>query len=70
MGTTEYFNHYVADAVTKKEIHLEIGKTNYAGEGPQMYLKFGESQIILSHEDAKAFCEAVTSLEGYFGYQK
>lgn len=70
MGTTQYFNKHVADGATDKEVHLEIGKTNFAGEGPQIYLTLGESHVILSHEDAKAFCEAVTSLEGYFSYQK
>ena len=36
MGTTEYFNKHVADGATDKEVHLEIGKTNFAGEGPHL----------------------------------
>ena len=70
MGTTEYFNQYVVDAATKKELQLEVGKTNYAGEGPQMYLKLGDSYVILSHEDAKAFSEGVASVGRYMGYDE
>lgn len=66
MATTSYFEKHVTDAATEKEIHLEIGRTNYAGEGPQIYLNLGGASVILSHEDAKAFCAAVDEVAGYF----
>jgi hypothetical protein len=70
MATTEYFNRHVADAASDQVVRLEIGRTNFAGEGPQVYMKLGDSEVILSHEDAKAFCEQVADVASYFGYQK
>lgn len=70
MAATEYFNRQVDDAASEKTLHLELGRTNFAGEGPQMYLRLGNSEVILSHEDAKAFCEQVADVASYFGYQK
>lgn len=70
MTTTTYFEKNVKDAATDEEIHVDVGKTNYAGEGPQMYVRLGDSYVILSHEDAKELCEAVDKLGFYFGYSK
>jgi hypothetical protein len=70
MGTTAYFDKDVTDAATDKPLRLEVGTSGFAGNGPQLYLNLGESSVLLSHEDAKAFCEAVTKVEGYFGYLK
>lgn len=67
MGTTTYFEKEVKDSVDGEYKPLDVGKTNYAGEGPQMYLKLGSEYIILSHEDAKAFCEGVEGVAFYFG---
>lgn len=70
MGTTTYFEKDVKDAASGEVLELDVGKTNYAGEGPQMYLKLGNSYVILSHEDAKAFCEGVEGVAHYLGYWK
>ena len=67
MGTTTYFEKMVVDTADGKEIELDVGKTNYADEGPQMYLKLGDAYVILSHKDAKAFCEGVEGVAHYFG---
>ncbi len=67
MATDTYFEKIVTDAATGEEFALDVGKTNYAGEGPQMYLKLGDAHVILSHEDAKAFCEGVAAVARYFG---
>lgn len=70
MTTTTYFEKEIKDAASGELMELDVGKTNYAGDGPQMYLKLGDSHVILSHEDAKAFCEGVESVAFYFGYNK
>lgn len=66
MATTEYFNKDVTDAAGGEEYNLEVGTTNFAGEGPQMYLNFAGKGMILSHKDAKEFTEAVESIASYF----
>lgn len=68
MGTTSYFDKTVKDAAHGNEFNLEVGKTNFAGEGPQLYLKLGDSHMILSHDDAKEFCEGVADVARYFSY--
>lgn len=70
MTTTTHFEKVVKDAGTDKEIGVDVGRTNFAGEGPQMYLKLGDSEVILSKDDAKAFCEAVAEVGSYFGFQE
>lgn len=70
MGTTTYFEKEVKDAANGEFLELDVGKTNFAGDGPQMYLKLGDSYVILSHEDAKAFCEGVEGVAGYFSHWK
>jgi hypothetical protein len=70
MATTQYFNKDVTDAAGGEEYNLEIGTTNYAGEGPQVYLNFGGKGMILSHKDAKEFAEAVENIAFYFGQWK
>lgn len=70
MGTTCYFEETVKDALGKHDVHLEVGTTGYAGDGPQMYIKWDEdSGLILSHADAKKLCEAFEGIASYFGYQ-
>ncbi|MBC7147302.1 MAG: hypothetical protein H5U24_18165 [Thioclava marina] len=68
MTTTTYFEKIVKDASSDGEVHVDVGKTNYAGEGPQMYVRLGESYVILSHEDAKEFCAGVAAVGRYFSY--
>lgn len=68
MATNAYFEEIVTDAAAKQHLHVEVGTTNFAGSGPQMYLRVGEGYVILSHEDAKALCEAVGNVESYFRY--
>lgn len=70
MATTEYFNRTVTDAASDETATLEVGTSNYAGEGPQMYLNLNGESVLLSHEDAKAFCQAVSDVAFYFSYSK
>lgn len=49
---------------------VELGTTNYGGEGPQMYINFGESSLLLSHKDAKEFTEAVERVASYLSYNR
>lgn len=69
MTTTTHFEKNVKDAATDEEIHLDVGRTNFAGEGPQMYLRLGDSYVILSHDDAKDFCAGAAAVGRYFGYE-
>lgn len=70
--TTEYFNGQVTDdgSNEKREVHLEVGTTNFGGNGPQLYLNLDGAHVILSHEDAKAFCEGVAGVARYFQYDR
>ena len=70
MGTTQYLNKDVIDAAEGEKLTLEVGTTNYAGEGPQMYLNFGGKGVIRSHEDAKEFADAIEGIALYFGHWK
>lgn len=70
MGTNVYYDDEVKDEINGKSFHLEVGTTGYAGNGPQMFLNVDGASILLSHKDAKAFCEAVTSVASYFSYLK
>lgn len=66
MGTNCYFEEHVVDALSDEEIHLEVGTNSASGEGPQMYLNLGTASVLLSHEDAKKFAEAVENVAFYF----
>lgn len=69
MGTTTYFEKTVTDFADKKnKVDVELGTTNYGGEGPQMYVNFGNQSLLLSHRDAKAFAQAVDKVASYLGY--
>ena len=70
MTTTTYFEKTVKDASTDKDVHVDVGTTNFVGEGPQMYLQVGDGYVILSHEDAKVFCEGVAATARYLGYSE
>ncbi len=71
MGTTTYFEKTVTDFVEKKnKVDVELGTTNYGGEGPQMYVNFGEQSLLLSHKDAKEFTDAVEKVASYLGYNR
>ncbi len=70
MGTTSYFEKEVKDSASEDSFAVEVGTTNFAGDGPQMFLKLGTSSLILNHEDAKAFCEGVEGVAHYFGNWK
>jgi hypothetical protein len=68
MGTTAYFSKTVIDDLDKSDsIELEIGTTSYKGDGPQMYIKFGDQTFLLSHQDAKELTEGVERVASYFG---
>jgi hypothetical protein len=68
MGTISYFEREVNDEETEKPIVLEVGTTGYKSNGPQLFLKVGRHFVILSHEEAKEFCDQVSIIDRYFGY--
>lgn len=73
MGTMTYFEKQVQDCGDMKgdrHVNLQVGTTGYATHGPQMFLKLGESEVILSHDDAKALCEKIEDIASYFGHWK
>lgn len=69
MGTTCYFEENVKDEADGEVRELEVGTSGYAGNGPQFYLKFDGASVLLSHEDAKKFYQAVDGIAGYLGYR-
>ena len=70
MGTTTYFEHDVKDAANGELLHLDVGTSGYAGNGPQMYIRLGEESVLLSHEDAKKLCDGIEGIAHYLGYWK
>lgn len=68
--TNSYFEKIAIDGATDKEVHIDVGTTNFAENGPQMYVQVGDGHVILSPEDAKAFCKAVAGVAHYFGYEQ
>lgn len=70
MATNEYFNRTVTDAASDESATVEVGTSTFSGEGPQMYLNLNGESVLLSHDDAKALCEAVERVASYFGYFK
>ena len=70
MGTTCYFDENVKNEADGKVHELEIGTSSYAGNGPQFYLKVDGASVLLSHKDAKKFCEAVDGISGYLAYRR
>ncbi|MBO9122514.1 MULTISPECIES: hypothetical protein [unclassified Rhizobium] len=70
MGTICYFEENVKDDADGEVHQLEIGTSGYGGNGPQLYLNLNGESVLLSHADAKKFCEAVDGIAGYFGYRK
>ena len=68
MGTTTYFEDDVKDASKDEVLHLDIGTTGFAGNGPQLYIKLGKESIILSHEDAKRLCDGIEGIARNLGY--
>ncbi|MBK1968877.1 hypothetical protein JIX59_05960 [Brevundimonas diminuta] len=69
MGTIVYFDQEVKCADTALDTTIELGTTGYAGNGPQLFLAFGDHRIIMSHEDAKQFYVAAEGIANYFGYE-
>ena len=70
MGTTTYFEDDVKDAAKGEFLHLDVGTTGFAGNGPQMYINLGGKGIILSHDDAKRLCDGIEGIAHYLGYRK
>lgn len=70
MATNEYYNEDVQDCGSNRFCKLQAGTTNYAGEGPQMYIRLNGQDVILSHEDARAFSEAVGNIGRYLGLSR
>ena len=70
MGTNAYFEDQVIGADDGKIVRAEVGTTTYAGDGPKLYLKLGDSEVIMSHTDAKLFCEAIFEISKYLGYSR
>lgn len=69
MGTITYFEKYVkddGDMKGERHINIKVGTTGYATRGPQMFLKLGECEVILSHEDAKELFEGIEDIASYF----
>lgn len=69
MGTTEYFHKQLHDAIDKKTLDVEIGTSNYAGNGPQMYINCDGKALLLSNESATEFCQAVARIANYLGLE-
>lgn len=69
MATTCYFAEDLSDSASEKTVSVEFGTTNFAGDGPQFYLNFGNEGLILSHDDAAKFCRRVAEVARYLGYQ-
>ncbi|KKX29340.1 hypothetical protein [Rhizobium sp. LC145] len=66
-----YLEKPIADALDrKKSVLVEIGTTSVGGEGPQMYINFGDHSLLLSHDDAKEFSDAVDRIASYLGYNR
>lgn len=70
MGTTTYFENDVKDAANGEFLHLDVGTSGYAGNGPQMYITLGKESILLSHKDAKKLCDGIEGISNYLGYRK
>jgi len=71
MGTTMYLEKQIVDSVDRENTLLvEVGTSTYGGDGPQMYIKFGDHSLLLSHEDAREFANAIDSVASYFGYRR
>jgi hypothetical protein len=70
MGTTMYFEKYVKNDFSEETIRIEVGTSSFAGNGPQMYLKLGDSEVLLSHEDAKELFAGMGGISSYFGNWK
>lgn len=70
MGTITYFDKAVQDAARERSpVEIDLGTTGYAGNGPQLFLRFEGSSVIFSHEDAKEFCAAASRIADYLGYE-
>lgn len=70
MGTTMYFGgREITDAASGKGADLEVGTSGFAGNGPQMYMNLNGESVLLSHDDAEAFCQAVANVARYFRYK-
>lgn len=70
MATNEYFHEDVKCDGSSETFDVEVGTTSFAGNGHQLYLKIDGASVILPHEDAKEFCQAVARIASYFGYSK
>ena len=70
MGTNMFFgNRSVLDSISDENVGLEIGTSGASGKGPQMYLNLNGESVLLSHDDAKDLCQAVSDIAHYLGYK-
>lgn len=68
MGTIFYYEEQVKSDWEDKTVRVEAGTSSSAGNGPQMFIKLGDDELLFSHKDAIEFFQAIVKIGNYFGY--
>ncbi|HWA92793.1 MAG TPA: hypothetical protein VG889_22365 [Rhizomicrobium sp.] len=72
MATTMYFEKEIEDVSDKKirrSLDVEIGTSSYLGPH-RLYLRVGDTAVLLGDEIGREFCESVYLAGRYLGYLK
>lgn len=68
MATTQFFEGVLKDKEQDVEIDLEFGRSSYYYGESLIYLRVGETHLIVNEEIGRALYEAMTNLGAYLGY--
>lgn len=68
MATTCFFEEVLKDKEERVEIDLEFGRSSYYGGESLIYLRVGETHLIMNEESGRALYAAMSRLGTYLGY--
>ena len=68
MGTTFYLDEEIINRINNEKMEIVVTTTGFLGKGPQLGLRVGECEIILSHEDAEKLVRSICAAGKYLNY--
>lgn len=70
MATTCFFEEVLKDKEVNVEIDLEFGRSSYYGGESLIYLRVGETHLIMNEKSGRALYAAMSNLGTYLGYDQ
>lgn len=67
MATTCFFEEVLKDEEANVEMDLELGRSSYYGGESLIYLRVGETHLIMNEKSGRALYAAMSDLGTYLG---